>query len=480
MKAKDKNKIFVCQVIENTVRVLTCIPGHTVPFELSALEVISLPAEGSDEKKTAQILAETLKKLGFQRHEIILSFPRANTTCRYLKFPTQIPEEIDKMLSLQASKYLPYPAQELITAYQVIEQEKDGFVLINAIIAHSESVKRSLRLFNSLKYSKLSLILSSYGINNLFCSLYPQETAPVMLLDIDGQQVELIITSNSKIIFNRYFKLSGPSSGWKNLLREEILKTQSSFIKEVGRPAPQKIVCLGTQRSLARIKEILDMQEEIPSCEMRLFPEKLKLADEISATLAHTPFSYASLFGLGNRETEGSLKLVPQDIKSTHKRLIQRSEYIRVSLMVLAIIFMVSAGLTKNLNTKTDYLNRLKTELLKLETQAKPLEEIDTRLKILASRAEKRLSSLEVFYELNKTLPRAISLTSLAYEENSQIILHGQAQTLSIIFEFVSQLEKLPAFKDFTVKVKYATQNKSQTGDRVDFEITCNNTPGKQ
>jgi hypothetical protein len=479
MKAKAKNKIFVCQVIENTVRVLTCIPEHTVPFALSALEVVSLPAEGADEKRAAQALAETLKKLGFQRHEIILSFPRANTTCRYLKFPTQIPEEIDKMLSLQASKYLPYPAQELITAYQVIEHGKDGFALINAIIAHSESVKRSLRIFNSLKYSRLSLILSSYGINNLFCSLYPQETAPVMLLDIDGQQVELIIADNSKIIFNRYFKLSGPSTGWKNLLREEILKTQSSFIKEVGEAAPQKIVCLGTEQSLARINEILDMQA-IPSCEMRLFPEKLKLTDAISATLAHTPFSYASLFGLGIRETEDSLKLVPQDIKSVHKRLIRRSEYIRVSLMALGIIFMVSAGLTKNLNTKTDYLNRLKTELAKLETQAKPLEEIDTRLKILASRAEKRLSSLEVFYELNKTLPGAISLTSLAYEENSQIILHGQAQTLSIIFEFVSQLEKLPAFKNFTVKVKYATQNKSQTGDRVDFEITCNNTSGKQ
>ncbi|MFA5118161.1 MAG: pilus assembly protein PilM [Candidatus Omnitrophota bacterium] len=480
MKAKAKNQIFVCQVIENTVRVLTCAPERTGPFDFTALEVIALPAdEGADEKKIAQTLAETLKKLGFQRQEIILSFPRANTTCRYLKFPTNIPEEIDKMLSLQASQYLPYPTQELITAYQVIDQDKNGFTLINAVIAHAESVKRSLRIFNNLKYSKLSLILSSYGINNLFCALFPRETDPVMLLDIDGQQVELIVTGNGKIIFNRYFKLSGDSSFWKNLLREEILKTQDAFIKEIGRPAPQKMVCLGTKQSLARINEMLD-EQSIASCEMRLFPDKLRLSDAVNEVLSQTPFSYAGLFGLGKSEPEESLKLIPQDIKSVHKRLTRRSEYIRVSLMTLGIIFMVGAGINKFLATKADYLTRLKNELSKLEAQAKPLEEIDTRLKILASRAEKRLSSLQVFYELNKALPGAISLTSFTYEENSQIILHGQAQTLSIIFEFVSQIEKQPVFKNFTVKVKYATQNKSQTGDIVDFEITCNNTPGKQ
>jgi hypothetical protein len=213
---------------------------------------------------------------------------------------------------------------------------------------------------------------------------------------------------------------------------------------------------------------------------MRLFPEKLRLSDTVTETLAQTPFSYAGLFGLGKSGPEESLKLIPQDIKSVHKRLSRRSEYIRVSLMALGIIFMVGAGINKNLATKADYLTRLRNELSKLEAQAKPLEEIDTRLKILASRAEKRLSSLQVFYELNKALPGAISLTSFTYEENSQIILHGQAQTLSIIFEFVSQIEKQPVFKNFTVKVKYATQNKSQAGDIVDFEITCNNTPGKQ
>ncbi|MFA6217115.1 MAG: pilus assembly protein PilM [Candidatus Omnitrophota bacterium] len=479
MKAKTKKPIFVCQIIENTIRVLKCLPGNTPYNDFVALETIMLPAESMDEKKITEALSEALKKLGFHKNEIIVSFPRANTTCRYLKFPTHLPEEIDKMLSLQAAKYLPYSAQELITAYQVIEKDKDGFSVINAIIAHKETLQRSLRIFNSFKCSQLSFTLSSYGISNLYCRLYPEEISPVMLLDIDGQLVELIIIANNKILFNRYFKLSGPASGWKNLLREEIIKTNDAFLKEVGKTEPQKIVCLGTPASLTRINEVLNDQA-IPSSDIRTFPDQLRLPDAVTATLANTPFSYVSMFGLGGGSIEESLKLLPHEIKSEHIKLSKRYAYLRIALLIIGIIFMVSAAIAKNLNTKTDYLNRLKAELSRLATEAKPLEEMDTRLKILETRSEKRLSSLEVFYELNNAVPNTLSLTSLIYEENSQIILHGQAQTLSTVFEFISVLEKLPIFRNFTIKVKYATQNKSQTGDMVDFEIACNNTKGKQ
>jgi len=100
-----------------------------------------------------------------------------------------------------------------------------------------------------------------------------------------------------------------------------------------------------------------------------------------------------------------------------------------------------------------------------------PLEEIEKRIKIAASQGTKQFSSLDLLYDLNQALPAGVYLTNFAYEENSQVVLRGQAKELNLVFALVAQLEKSPVFKGFEIKISYATKRKVSSGEIVSFEI---------
>jgi Tfp pilus assembly protein PilN len=112
-------------------------------------------------------------------------------------------------------------------------------------------------------------------------------------------------------------------------------------------------------------------------------------------------------------------------------------------------------------------------ELAKIAKEAKPLEEIEKKFKALENKNQKKSSSLDFLHELYQVMPEQISLTNLNYEEDGKVILRGQAAELNSVFTFVSQLEKSQILKDFNIKMRYATQKRTQAGEVVSFEIIC-------
>jgi Tfp pilus assembly protein PilN len=176
---------------------------------------------------------------------------------------------------------------------------------------------------------------------------------------------------------------------------------------------------------------------------------------------------------LGLKETEESLNLLPPDIREKTKEIARHKEWLQVILFICGIILVLGLGVTKSLDNKALYLKQLKTELNKISKDARPLEEIEKRIKFVEGSLQKKPSSLEVLYELHRSIPSQISLTDFSYEEAGQIVLRGQTLELNSVFAFVSQLENSPALKEFNIKVRYATKKKTRTGEIIDFEIAC-------
>jgi len=94
------------------------------------------------------------------------------------------------------------------------------------------------------------------------------------------------------------------------------------------------------------------------------------------------------------------------------------------------------------------------------------------RLKIIREAERRENSSLEILSVLHRSTPPEISLKSIAFDEDSHVVLKGVTQKMSTVFEFVSTLEKLPNFRQ--VKAKHATRSGSKDGsEEIEFEITC-------
>ncbi len=472
MKIKCESAIFVCQVAEGLLKTAKCVGSQYSKREFAGLEVEKIPLD-MDEKGLTEKIKQLFKKMGYNNNPIVVSLPCHQATCRYLKVPSIIPQEIERILCLQAARYFPYPAVELVTGYQLIHTDKEGYSYINLLIAHKDVIECCVRLFKEFNAQKFAIVLSSYGLCNLYNYINPQaQPHPVIIVDIDSQLVELAIVFDKKVLFSRSFGLSRAQADWENILMDEIKKTCNAYLKEVSFEPVGKIIIFNTGQAAKDFMEVIAKKAFLP-VEVLSCADKLKFSNQLSTGTLNSENSFSSILGLGLKATADSLNLLPQEIKQELKNNSLKKERFKVILLISGIVLISALGMAKTLDNKIRYLALLKAELNRIAKEAKPVEEMDKALKLMNGGRRQPLSALRIISELHKIIPRQIYLTNFNYEENNQVILHGQAPELEAVFVFVSELEKSPEFKNFDIRVKYASQKKTQSNEIIDFEIIC-------
>ncbi len=470
-RRNKKKAVFIVQLTEGALKIVKCLTAKGKSAEFAAIEIVPLSAP-ADDAKIAEKLTETLRKLKFNLDPVIVSLPRINVTSRYLKVPAQNPAEIERIVSLQAPRYLPYSSEELNTGFQVIRTDKEGYSDVNLIIAHRDVTGRYVNMFRELKPSSVSVFLSSFGLGNLYHYCFDKETSPVILVDINSNQAEVAITQGEKFLFSRSFKLTAANSDWPNLLGDEVRRTVGLYLKEVSKEEPKKILVYNCGRSFGNLSEILNRQtglavEELP------YAQKAGLSKQFSDIIAASNTSFASLIGFAAQEVSQYLNLLPVHVKETAKSASQRKNQLRLAASVCGLILIFGLSLWRNFENKSLYLKRLKSELAKISLESKPLEAIEKRFRLLQGRSRDRLSALQALYELHRNTPEKVSITNFIYDGGKELIIRGQAGELDYVFEFVARLQEAEALKKFEVKVKYATKKKTAAGEVVDFEIGC-------
>lgn len=468
---RKEETIFICQILESNLKVIKCIIRKGSKREFAGLEVENALA-GLDEKKVAEKIKQLLNKLGFNQNQIIIALPRHMATLRYLKVPSLFPEEIERIINLQAAHYLPYPPQELITSYQVISTDKDGYSNVNIVIVHKSLIERYINIFKELKPKSIKIILSSFGLCNLYHYIKPEDKAPVMLVDIDVRQIELAISSKGKLLFSRSFRRELSCTDWERIFVDELNKTRDAYSKDVSKEDLSKIIIFAQKNIPDNFIENITKRTNIPT-EVAPYIGNINLMEKLRENAMGQESSLACGFGMGVVDIPDSLNLMPQAIRELSKQSSQQKDLMKLSVFILATILMFWGAQAKHMENKTQYLKRLKQELGKLEQESRPLEEIDRKFKLLQGLSQKRLSSIEVLYEIYQVIPEQIYLNNLIYEEDNQIVLRGQTPELNSVFAFVSKLENSKVFKDLNIKIRYATKKQTQAGEIAEFEIIC-------
>lgn len=468
MKALSKIT-FICLVDESAIKVAKCQLNAKLRRLITDLEIESISADIADEELAGKI-SQIFKKLQYNNNPVIICLPRFQATFRYIKIPSQVPEEIQRIVSLQASQYLPYSTNELITGYQVIDVSRDGYSNLSMIIVRKGIIDRYLNIFKQVRAANLKIVLSSFGLCHLYSQMNPDDSGPTMIIDIDKKQVELAIAAREKLLFSRSFRFNQLQPNWKEMFAEEILSSQKAYIKEKIGADLKKAVLLGSQNLTAEIARILNLNLPV---ETLSYAQSPSISPDIRERILVSESSLASVIGLGLADIPGSLNLIPENVKELYKKAAKQKQNVRLVFLILATILIISAATLKSLANKEKNLWQIKNQLLQLCAQAKPLEEMEKKIQLLQARAKQGSSSLEAIYEIHRLIPAQVYLASLSYEEAKQVVIRGQTQELGLIFNFVANLEGSPAFKGYSVKVRYATKKRTQAGEIVDFEILC-------
>ncbi len=472
MKTKRKKIIFIFQLADGFLKAIKCLLFNDLEIEFAGLETEPFDSDASDKELSMKATA-ILKKLKYRNERLVISLPRNLSACRYLKIPSHIPGEIEKIINLQAGRYLPYPASDLVTGYEIIQIDKEGYAHINLVIAHRDAIKKVLDLLSGLKSSKISICLSSYGVVNLYNHLIPKgDLNPVMVIDVDAYQAELVVISGGKLLFSRSFKLAHNSPNLRNLFLDEVNKSRNLYQREVMQEPAKKIYLIGSGENIHEYAAILKQQTSLTP-EVLFYDKRISYSTDVSGKILETQSSLTSLIGLALEEMRPELNLLPSELKDKIKAATRKKEHLRLAVLIIAAILIGSLGVAKNFANKAEYLARLKTELNKVVKEAEPLERIDRRFKFMEGRLQRGASVLDVLYELNKVTPEGVSLDTFSYQDDNLIVLRGHAPELNLVFTFTAGLEEAAGFKDFSPKVRFATQKRTQAGEIIDFEIAC-------
>lgn len=455
---KKKDIITALEVTEKYLKVAqsSWVKDHR---ELCALKAQTL-TKGTDDKAISTEISRLFRAKDIKKStKVILCLPRYLVTTRYIKIPSRDPQEIEKIISLAASKYLPYPSEELVSRYYLIGQDSEGYSRILLVLIHRNVLNRYLKIVKDSGLQAVAVSVSSYGLYSwyLSCQAPSDKSGTLLLVDIDSAYQDLVVISEGRLVFTRSFtvELKPQDPALVNLgldkILEEIKRSLITYQKENIDRNPTQIILTGSPQNINVLEQ--------------------KLSNALSLPVKSIGSPFSSVIGLALGEDLESLDLTPKETREKRKFLVKRREWLKSAVLFIAALVILILGIGKNIYDKTHYLNRIKAKIDTLSAEAKSLEEIKNQLEIIKEQFSIPVSGIDALYEIYRISPPSITLNSFSFEEKERLVIKGQAQDLSSVFKFVTTLEESEYFKG--VSVKNATKRKTELTEVADFEIIC-------
>ncbi|MDP2939560.1 MAG: pilus assembly protein PilM [Candidatus Omnitrophota bacterium] len=470
------NKLITALEITSTHIKLAQSQPNSQGRIIKKLMVETLTSSSPDD--ITKSLREMLSSLKIKASSIILALPRQLLTLRTVRLPSSNNQEIEKMVELQISKQIPYPREEIVADYLIVDRDTLGYSQVLLVICQKEVINRYLKITSSLNLKVNLFTLSSQGVCNWYQNfMYRknfQEIKPVVLLDIDAQNTDICFYHKENVLFTRSISFGKADIKLEKLeiLIEELRKTFSTLQKEQIISQISKIVIT---TSAQESKSLMDkLRLEFPYEVEAINPlTEVELEKELIVPLAlsQSACSSTSILGLVLLETKNKINLLPAELKKEQEHKSKIKELISLAILLFLSLILSAGILATKIYKKDTYIKKLDSNLKEISPKAKKTEATIKKLSLVKERLNPRGSSIDVIYELYNLIPEGLSLSIFSFEENEFITLQGISLAMSDVFNFQSILEKSPYFKN--VEVKYASKRKIKQTEITDFRISC-------
>ena len=112
----------------------------------------------------ASALADFVKRHGLADDALYYVLPRHEAAARILELPSQDAEEMRGMVHLSAEEIVPYPLNELLTSYTVLESLSGGSSRVLAVVVKKSVVESALDIISSAGLHVEQVLLSTASI----------------------------------------------------------------------------------------------------------------------------------------------------------------------------------------------------------------------------------------------------------------------------------------------------------------------------
>lgn len=402
-------------------------------------------------------------------------------TVRNLKLPSLNEIEISSMVELQASKQLPYPSEDLIYDFCIIEQTRDGYSTVLLAMAHRNIIMKYISILEDASMCPDQVVISSEGLTGW---LLAQKNLPLhmdisrsnfALVDIDSSFAEMVMYENGTLRLTRSFAYRSPNSpdqkDWFSRLLGEIQTTLYLFKKETSNSI-SSILLTGVEEKALTLKNAITDEIGIKDVGY-IHPLRIVTVDYKGGLAGYfdqtKDVSFSSVLGVALGQQSLTLNFLPKEIVFQKRSRLYKRHFIRMGIVIFGIIFVIGLIGVTNFVYKSKQVKHISERLNVIKPQVRSLTKMKQIIDIVSSGIQMEGSSVDILREVYRVIPSNISLTVLDLDVSKDILIRGMADGLPLVLKFVNLLDKSVYFEEVTMK--YASKRSVKGKIVIDFEI---------
>lgn len=445
--------------------------------------LITKPISGFSDDEISKTLADIISTSHIKLDRLVVIISRDRAMVRYLRLPTAKAEEIDSMVSFEVARQMPYSKEEVISDYETIGTDSEGYSEIMLAIVHKNEVARVNNILSSIEKRPDQIRLSSEAISSCIKAVAKEETTQknICLLDIDTDSTEIAVISDGRLEFSRVASIGAANTSqsepevdfWKGRLIDELKRSIGMYIKEKDKDASaiSEFLVTGAGSVIEDISNYIQDQMNITCRSLNILLTLPFAKETLSEEGIPRDVSVCAVCG-GLFISEG-INLIPAELRRKEKVKVKTKKLVAILILAMVGVVLLSATALVGLYQKDRLRTRLKDMLKQIEPQAKATEDKLKKLRVIKQQLSEGTTSLDAIYHLYRLIPADIFLIDFDYEDKDRMVsFRATAPRMSDVFNLATILEKSDRFSN--VQTRSASKSGTAEGEAVDFQIRCN------
>ena len=201
---------------QNTVKIV-CLSGENSKITLDVIGEARTPKnenkEAGEEKslvEVGKVIKTLLNDLNIKNKQAIVSLPEDEVISRLVRLPPLKDNEIMDALRFEAETFVPFPLEEVLIDYEIIERDDAGRLTIFVIAARNDLINSYIKLFKSIGLELLALESPAIALRRVLKLSMPM-VERVVVIDMGEKYSDLFSINKNNVYFARSLSVGGES-----------------------------------------------------------------------------------------------------------------------------------------------------------------------------------------------------------------------------------------------------------------------------
>ena len=459
------------EITRTSVRALLLEGAHAQP-RVRAVLIEPCAADGPG---AAEALRRIKEQLGAGAAMVRSALPREQAISRMLKLPATKPDELAQMAALAAKTQLPYPVEQAVTNFHVVDVQ-GGMSTVQLVAYHRELIEAHVSLLRQAGLEPMLATPSAWAIMAWYRRIgrTPEVREPAVVLHVDADRTDVVVIRGERALFSR--SLDQGLREWQGdaeaveWLAQEVERSVSGLRKELPGVDGASLVLTGLGE-LEPWKGLFEQRLGKPVI-IRPAVGDLRLPSPGRPGLEGS--SLAVVLGLALADESELLNVLPGEVRRRHVHR-RRMRDVSLAGLLAGVAVALGAGLLwAQVSRQTRWQTQMAGEVRRVEAVTKQTERQQRNVRAVEQALASRRRTAAMLSELFRlTLPEIQFEQVLLNRAPGELTVRGSAPTTRAVLEYIRALEQAGLWQQ--VDLRYSARR----GSRTDFEIMALTTLAK-